>query len=298
MFCPKCGNKVDTPFCMNCGLKIPEIDVGATEPTIEPVSIVDIGIKERIVAGLAKFKPVLKKALVADINESDTVTIIVDMLCDIFGYDKYENVTSEFAIKRTFCDLAIKLNGKVPLLIECKAAGIDLKDDHIRQATNYAADSGIEWVALTNGSCWKIFKIIFAKPIDKQLVYEFNLFEMSGEKQSDIEMLYYLCIEAFQKSSKATLDDLHAQKQVLNRYVIGQILLTEPAIDSVRKLLRKLYPDIRAGNETLHSIISNEIFKREIIEGDLAVGAKHSVGKAVKKMRTVKMVSPVPGNLK
>ena len=79
---------------------------------------VNTKIKERMTKGLKKFQPVLQKALAADVNESDTVTIITDMLCEIFGYDKYEHITSEFAIKKTYCDLAIKLNDKVPFLIE------------------------------------------------------------------------------------------------------------------------------------------------------------------------------------
>lgn len=246
-------------------------------------------VKDRISAGVKKFQPILKKAQAADINESDTVTIITDMLCDIFGYDKYENVTSEFAIKKTFCDLAIKLDGKVPLLIECKAAGIDLKDDHVRQATNYAADAGIEWVVLTNGVYWRVYKILFSKPIDKQLVYEFNFCELSYKKQSDIEMLYYLCIEAFSKSAKSSLDDLHAQKQIFNKYIVSQIMLSDMAIDSLRKNIRKLFPEVKVENDELYALIYNEIFKRDIIEGDAVTEAKKSVQKAVKKLNTAKI---------
>ena len=61
-------------------------------------------------------------------NESDTVVIVMDMLQEIFGYDKYSDITSEHAIKGTFCDLAIKLEGAVQLLIEVKAIGLELKD--------------------------------------------------------------------------------------------------------------------------------------------------------------------------
>ena len=71
---------------------------------------VNTKVKERITKGLRKFQPILRKAQAADVNESDTVTIITDMLCEIFGYDKYENITSEFAIKKTYCDVAIKLD--------------------------------------------------------------------------------------------------------------------------------------------------------------------------------------------
>lgn len=249
---------------------------------------VNAKIKDRISKGLKKFQPILTKAQVADINESDTVTIITDMLCEIFGYDKYENITSEFAIKKTYCDLAIKLQDEVPLLIECKAIALELKDDYIRQATNYAADSGIEWVVLTNGLLWKVYHITFGKPVDKELVYEFNMCELSAKRQSDIELLYYLCVEAFAKNSKATLDDLRAQKQILNRYIIGHIILTEAGVDSIRKNLRKLYPEVKTTSEELYAIIYNEILKREIIEGEHAEDAKKAVTKQERKMNNSK----------
>ena len=244
---------------------------------------VNAKIKDRITKGLKKFQPVLTKAHAADVNESDTVTIVTDMLCEIFGYDKYENVTSEFAIKKTYCDLAIKLDGKIPFLIECKAVALALKDDYVRQATNYAADSGIEWVVLTNGVLWKVYHITFGKPVDKTLVYEFNICELSSKKQSDIEMLYYLCIEAFANNSKSTLEDLRQQKQILNRFIIGQVILSDAGIDSIRKCLRKLYPELKVANDEIYTIVCNEVCKREISESDEATEAKKAVLKQEKK---------------
>lgn len=244
--------------------------------------------KNRIVAGIKKYQPIMKKAQAADINESDTVIRITEMLCDLFGYDKFDNITSEFAIKKTYCDLAIKMDEKVPLLIECKAAGVDLKDDHVRQATNYAADAGIEWVVLTNGIEWRVFKVLFEKPVKKQLVYDFNFLEMSPKKQSDIEMLYFLCIEAFVKSSKTTLEDLYAQKKVFNKYTITQVMLTDMYIDSLRKTLRKLFPDVKVENSELFSMLQNEVFKRDAIEGDEADAAKKDVQKAEKALAQAK----------
>ena len=58
-------------------------------------------IRANLVDGIKKYQPIVKKARDKDVNESDTVTIIADMLSDIFGYDKYSEVTSEFAIKKT-----------------------------------------------------------------------------------------------------------------------------------------------------------------------------------------------------
>jgi predicted type IV restriction endonuclease len=88
------------------------------------------------------------------VNESDTVIIVTDMLCYVFGYDKYSEITSEFAVKGTYCDLATKIDGKVECLIEVKAAGLDLKENHTKQAVDYAANMGVDWVVLTNGCTW------------------------------------------------------------------------------------------------------------------------------------------------
>ena len=55
-------------------------------------------VYERLVAGIKQFQPILTAAKSRDINEADTVTIIKDMLADVFGYDKYSEVTSEFGV--------------------------------------------------------------------------------------------------------------------------------------------------------------------------------------------------------
>jgi len=244
-------------------------------------------VSAQLASGLKKYQPILTKARSADVNESDTVTIVVDILSDLFGYDKYSEITSEFAIKKTFCDLAIKIDGKVSLLIECKAIGLSLKDDYARQATNYAADSGIEWVLLTNGIDWKVYKILFAKPIDRELVYEFDMTNMSGKKQSDLEMLFYLSRESRNGKSKNTLEELHVQKQLVNKFIIGQILCTEPVLDCVRKQLRKMSADLKPSNEELKSIIYDEIIKREVTEGEKATEAL----KKIQKMERLEKVA-------
>ncbi|MBM4076860.1 MAG: restriction endonuclease subunit R, partial [Planctomycetes bacterium] len=108
-------------------------------------------VKTRIASELKRFQPILSSAKARDVNESDTVTIVVDLLQYIFGYDKYSEITSEHSIRSTFCDLAIKINGSLALLIEVKSIGTELKDNHIKQAVDYGANQGIDWVVLTNG---------------------------------------------------------------------------------------------------------------------------------------------------
>src|SRR5258708_28721679 len=127
-------------------------------------------VAERIARGIKQFHQIVEDAKSRDVNESDTVIIVTDMLCHVFGYDKYSEITSEHAIRGTFCDLATKLDGKVQCLIEVKSVGTELKESHTKQAIDYAANEGVDWVALTNGSIWKVYKVTFGKPIGQELV--------------------------------------------------------------------------------------------------------------------------------
>src|SRR3972149_3541523 len=119
---------------------------------------------ERITAGLKRFQPILTAAKSRDVNESDTVVIVTDLLQEIFGYNKYAEITSEHMIRGTFCDLAVKLEGSLAFLIEVKAIGLELKEQHVKQAVDYAANQGCEGVTLTNAAVWRAYKVTFGKP--------------------------------------------------------------------------------------------------------------------------------------
>lgn len=242
---------------------------------------IPVKVKDRLISGIKKFQPIITKARDKDINESDTVTIVTDIFESVFGYEKISEITSELAIKKTFCDLAIKLDGIIRLLIEVKAAGIELKEQHMQQAVNYGSNSGLDWVILTNGIKWKVYKIVFTKPIDTELVYEFDFLTLSSKKQSDLEMLYYLTKEAMGKSSKNSLEDLHTQKMLVNKFIISQILLSEPIANTVRKILKGMSSDAKVTNDEILQLIEDEILKREVLDGERAHDAKKRVHKAM-----------------
>lgn len=235
--------------------------------------------KTRLVSGLKKFQPICKKAKSKDINESDTVTIVADILNDVFGFDKYTEITSEYAVKKTFCDLAIEVNGNVVLLVEVKAAGLTLKDDYVRQACDYGANSGIEWVALTNGVDWRVYKIVFSKPVERELIYEFDFTTLNTKKNSDLELLYYLSKESLAKPSSNLLQEFAVQKQIMNHFFIGQLLLSDAIVDGIRKQIRRIAPEIKVTNEAIADILATSVIKRDVFDGDKSEDAKKRIQK-------------------
>lgn len=237
-------------------------------------------VAERLVAGIKRFQPILAAAKARDVGEADTVTIIKDMLADVFGYDKYSEVTSEFAIRGTYCDLATKIDGALQTLIEVKAIGLDLKDAHVKQAIDYAANQGVDWVLLTNGVCWRVYHVIFSKPIDHDLVVDIDFCALNARAESDLELLYLWCKEGWQRSA---LGEYNSQKQALSRFFVGAMVLTAPVLDVIRRELRRVSPDVRIDVEQIKAVLSNEVIKREVMEGDKADEARKKIARIASK---------------
>jgi hypothetical protein len=49
--------------------------------------------QKRVLGNLKKYQNVISALKLKDANESDTVMVITDILSDIFGYDKYSEIT-------------------------------------------------------------------------------------------------------------------------------------------------------------------------------------------------------------
>jgi hypothetical protein len=243
---------------------------------------------ERISAALKRFQPILEAAKARDVNESDTVVIVTDLLADLFGFDKYTEITSEYAIRGTYCDLAIKIDSALALLIEVKAIGSSLKEQHVKQAVDYAANQGCEWVVLTNGLQWQAYRISFAKPISAALVVDLPLLDLSHRKDADIERLWLLSREGL---AKAGLADYHAQREALSRFAIAALLQSDPVLDLLRREIRKVSPDAKVATEEIAQVLTTEVIKRECLEGERAEAARRAVNRAaaraVKKAATV-----------
>src|SRR5262249_40141067 len=147
----------------------------------------------------------------------------------------------EHSIRGTYCDLSIHVEGKFLFLIEAKAIGLELKDTHVKQAVDYAANKGVDWVLLTNGTNWRGYKVYFGKPIDQELVTEIDMLKLSAKSDEDIESLYLLTKEGWQKQ---VMDDFAAKQQVLSRFIIAGMVNSDPILDVIRRELKRVCPDV------------------------------------------------------
>ena len=165
-------------------------------------------------------------------------------------------------------------------LIEVKAAGTELKDSHTKQAVDYAANQGVDWVVLTNASQWKVYNVLFTKPVGQDLVLDLDILTLNPKHADDIESLFLLTKEGFIKSA---LGDFSAQRQALNRFYIAATLLTDHVLDVIRRELRHVSPDVKIDTEQIKSVLTQEVLKRDVIEGEKADEARKKVNRAMNR---------------
>ena len=242
--------------------------------------------KSRVNEKLKHYQKIVQTLNEKQVDESTTVRCITKILETIMGYDPYMDITSEFAIKKTFnnsyCDLAIKgKNGKVRILLEAKSITTELNDKHLKQALDYGADTGVKWVILTNLKTWKLYKLTDTRPIDREFIFEFNFMELNSKSDKDLAYLFKISKEGEEGD---LLAGYYAQKQIKNKYMIGAFLSSEDVYALIRKNIRKLYDDVKISVEEIEHIIKNEIILKEILNSDEALQTKKEIIKAQKKL--------------
>jgi hypothetical protein len=235
---------------------------------------------DRVQSRLRSYKVIAQSHRQKDVSEADTVTVVKDILSDVFGYNKYEELTSEHQIRGTFCDLAIKIDGKIKFLIEVKSAGTALSENHLRQALNYGANQGIEWIILTNSIEWVLYKVKFGQPIGYDRVSDFSIIDLDPKKEDDLSKLFIVAKEGM---SSDAIQNYHQHQQIINKFTISQILISESITSLIRRELRRIFPDVKIDQNYITEILLNEVVKRELVEGEKVKEAASIIRKAVNK---------------
>lgn len=234
----------------------------------------------RISQQIKRYQQKILDAQKRDINESDTARLVAEMLGDIMGYDKLQEITGEYAIRGAYADLAVRVRNDIRFFVEVKAINIELKESHVTQLVNYGANQGVDWAILTNGVKWQAYKITFAKPVDRILVMEVDLAISNAKSDEVIDFFGNMSKEVFTPSS---MTEVFRAKQAMSKYSIAAILLSEPVVAIVRRELRRMADGLNPDLESIRTLMTDQVIKRELLEGDEALAAAKSVRKALKR---------------
>lgn len=244
-----------------------------------------MAINKDVLVQLKRFATAFREARERGANESDTVMYLVKFLEDVLGYDSLRGeISKELAIKDRYCDLALKVDGEVRILVEAKAAGLKgLTEKHIEQAENYASRGGINWVLLTNGIEWQMFHVTFAEGegIAHEVAFEANLIE---EVESDVDGLWQrLGLLSRTSVKKKELEDYWSERKALSPSSVVKVLFHEDVLALVRRELNRVAP-ARLDLEDVFKAVRDVLSKEALADaGDLGIMKKRKKRKKVQK---------------
>jgi hypothetical protein len=82
---------------------------------------------------------------------------------------------------------------------------------------------------------------------------------------------------------KSVLGDYQLQRQALSRFFLGALVLSEPVLEVIRRELRRVSPDVKIEIGQIQGVLSAEVLKREVIDGEKAAEARKKIARAANK---------------
>jgi len=188
------------------------------------------------------------------LTEEATKNALVMPVIRAWGYDVFDpevvvpEFTSDVGIKKgEKVDYAIKLNGKIEMLIECKPARTDLSKEHASQLYRYFSVTGSRFGILTNGVEWRFFTDLDAS--NKMDAKPFFIFSLIDHNESDVGEL-----EKFSASRFSVAGILGAASDLKLRSLIIDEVRREMASPS-DELVRLIGRRVHEGNLTAETRI-------------------------------------------
>jgi predicted type IV restriction endonuclease len=209
--------------------------IGSSERRIE-MAVYQDKARERIRNGLRRMQTIVDKGKAEGYNEADTRKIVTDFLTRYMGWDNFDNITAEQMISSRYADYVLKKDGDELAVIEVKQIGLKLKDSHLNQARQYATDEGIEWIILTNGDTWKVYRNVMENgiPVAKP-VFSVEISDKEEKPTDKAKLLYLLSEEA---SRKNEISDYYERKVALSGENLADYLLSDEVLNKLRLALK------------------------------------------------------------
>jgi predicted type IV restriction endonuclease len=189
--------------------------------------------RDRLRAAIRRFSRPLNDLASRDANEGDTRLLITDFLCEALGFDKYDDLTTEYQVRGEFADYGIRLDGELVAFIEVKRVKSKLAARQLRQVEMYAVNEGVSWAILTNGAIWQVYHLGDRTPIEIDLAFEVDLLDSSPHK---VDHLFYLTRESLKRKQ---IEEIWQARRATSPKSLAAIVRSDVVVEAIRKELRR-----------------------------------------------------------
>lgn len=194
--------------------------------------------KERIASALKKLAKPTLMLKEKDAAEADTRHLVTDVLVDALGYDKYENLTAEFAVKGDWADYGIRIDKQIEAFIEVKRISQKLSENHLRQVESYALKEGVQWAILTNAQVWQAYHVqpVKGQQSEVTLIFEVDILDENLKPSAKTDLMFLISKEGL---SKGRLDDYLSAQNAISPKTLKPVFLSEDVLSAVRREVKR-----------------------------------------------------------
>jgi predicted type IV restriction endonuclease len=215
--------------------------------------------RERARAAVKKYQKPLDELVKRDANEGDTRLLVTDILCDALGYDKYEDLTTEYQVKVDFADYGVRIDKQLVAFIEVKRCAQSLNQKHLHQVQSYAVNEGVEWMILTNGRNWQLWHMTPGLPVIMDMVLDIDLLSAETTAKKG-DALFYLSRDSFKKK---VVDQLWKQRAATSAKAITKVITSAKMVEELRKELRR-QSGFNVDAKQIQDTLRDEILRPEV----------------------------------
>lgn len=217
--------------------------------------------RERVKAGIRRYSKPLNDLVTRDANEGDTRLIVTDFLEHALGFDKYEELTTEYGVKGEFADYGIRIDKELVAFVEVKRVATKLAAKHLRQVEMYAVNEGVEWMILTNGVEWRAYHLSAGLPVQIDLALDVDLLG-DGTAAQKAGQLFYLSRESLKKRQ---IDELWRARRATSPKSLASMLASDAVVEALRKELRRQTKQ-NVDREEIARLLRETVIRSECLE--------------------------------
>lgn len=192
-------------------------------------------------------------------TEEAAKTALVMPFLQALGYDVFnpEEVVPEFTCdvgtkKGEKVDYAIRLDGQINILIECKPSTQTLSLRHASQLFRYFSTTEAKFAILTNGAQYQFYSDLdAANRMDEKPFFEFDLRQL---RKSDIR-----AVSKFQRSD----------------FDVGQIVETAASLQMEGAVTKAIQAEMESPSSDFVKLIAKHVTDRNLTSGLRAAVARH-----------------------
>jgi hypothetical protein len=193
--------------------------------------------------------------------------LALDLLSELFGYDRYSEITSELDNKESVFDFSIQTEGQPRMLVRVSPIGMAPDDRYLLATAQYAQMNGVDWIIMTNGIAWQVHHVedVGANAPETPVVLAFDLLQMQPGRDAHLGTIHLLTREGHEK---AGLSHFKLRLEMTNRHYLGAMVLSDAVVASVRRELQKLNPDLRVTPAELRENLAKGVLRPDIVQSN------------------------------